>query len=116
MEDLRDRTDLAVWAPVVDAHLVTCWTQSSGKEPSLTVMTATVSTLPETNMEAQKGPCTIKTTVPLKRGYMGFHVSLGGCTVQVTVSSVVRKCQLLSVMRIRKAIEFERFLTRPHLS
>ena len=35
-------------------------------------------TLPETNMETRKGP--IKTTVPLKGGYMGFHVSLGECT------------------------------------
>ena len=37
-----------------------------------------LSTLPETNMETQKGP--IKATVPLKRAYMGFHVSLGECT------------------------------------
>ena len=28
-------------------------------------------------METQKGP--LKTTVPLKWGYMGFHVSLGEC-------------------------------------
>ena len=35
-------------------------------------------TLLGTNMETQKGP--IKTTVPLKWGYMGFHVSLGECT------------------------------------
>ena len=34
-------------------------------------------TLPETDMEIQKGP--MKTTVPLKGGYMGFHVSLGEC-------------------------------------
>ena len=34
-------------------------------------------TLPETNMEIQKGP--IKTTVLLKGDYMGFHVSLGEC-------------------------------------
>ena len=36
-------------------------------------------TLPETNMKTQKGPK--KTTVLLKGGYMGFHVSLGECTV-----------------------------------
>ena len=35
------------------------------------------STLPETNMETQKG--SIKTTVLVKGGYMGFHVSLGEC-------------------------------------
>ena len=34
-------------------------------------------TLLETNMETQKGP--IKTTVPLKWGYMGFHVSFEKC-------------------------------------
>ena len=39
-------------------------------------------TLPETNMETQAGP--MKTTVPLKWGYMGFHVSFGECTVCVT--------------------------------
>ena len=36
-------------------------------------------TLPETNMETQKGP--LKTTGLLKGGYMGFHVSLGECTI-----------------------------------
>ena len=41
-------------------------------------------TLPETNMETQKGP-TIKTTVLLKRDYMGFHVSLGECTFRNTM-------------------------------
>ena len=35
-------------------------------------------TLPETNMETQKGP--VKTTVPLASGYiMGHHVSSGEC-------------------------------------
>ena len=37
-------------------------------------------TLPETNMETQKGP--IKATVLLKGDYMGFHVSLGECKVE----------------------------------
>ena len=36
-------------------------------------------TLPETNMETQKGP--YKDYSPFKGGYMGFHVSLGECTV-----------------------------------
>ena len=35
------------------------------------------STILETNVDIQKGP--IKTAVPLKRGYMGFHVSFGEC-------------------------------------
>ena len=35
----------------------------------------TTSTLPETNMEIQKGA--IKTTVLLTEDYLGFHVSLG---------------------------------------
>ena len=38
-------------------------------------------TLPETNMETQKGP--IKTTVPLKGDYMGFPVSLGECMADI---------------------------------
>ena len=35
-------------------------------------------TLPETNMETQKGP--LKSTVLLQGDYMGFHVSLGECS------------------------------------
>ena len=31
----------------------------------------------ELTWKPKRGP--IKTTVPLKRGYMGFHVSLGEC-------------------------------------
>ena len=34
-------------------------------------------TLPETNMETQKGPT--KTRVLLKGGYIGLHVNLGEC-------------------------------------
>ena len=34
-------------------------------------------TLPETNMETQKGP--YEDYSPSKRGYMGFHVTLGEC-------------------------------------
>ena len=41
-------------------------------------LTRKTHTLPETNMEIQKGP--YKDYSPLKRGYMGFHVSLGECT------------------------------------
>ena len=33
----------------------------------------------ELTWKPKRGP--IKTTVPLKRGYMGFHVSLGECRV-----------------------------------
>ena len=36
-------------------------------------------TLPETNMETQKGP--YEDYSPSKRGYMSFHVSLGECTL-----------------------------------
>ena len=40
-------------------------------------------TLPETNMQTQKGP--IKTTVLLKGDNLGFHVGLGECRFRVLV-------------------------------
>ena len=47
-------------------------------------------TLPETNMETQKGP--VKTTVLLKGDYMGFHVSLGECNTQPFIGACGFTC------------------------
>ena len=41
---------------------------------------------PETNMETQKGPH----KVLLKGDYMGFHVSLGGCTTSLPPNNPAR--------------------------
>ena len=50
-------------------------------------------TLLETNMETQRGP--MKTTVLLKWGCMGFHVSLGECRVLESRCGVtVVRCEL----------------------
>ena len=69
----------------------TCCAVALGVDPRLT--------LPETNIETQKG--SIKTTIFLKGGYMGFHVNLGECRTLLRCNNDSRRVLILQVWATR---------------